>query len=350
MPQRLDRIYFGRGPGFCSLRVGHGRRSAVARKHDGHSRRLDWRQVDESSGPDEALRRPHRRSSHGQDIRRDRPAPDAGRPAARRVGRSEHPRTEADDAARARPRRDRGPRGPHVHVLRLGRGRPEGLDRRARPRRHPVPEPLGPDDQRRAVPRPARRHRRLLLGRVLPDQPAARRTRGQQRRPAPVALRRERAPRAARARELPRRARPDRASAGGRQRLRRPVRDQGPGPRPLRPDRPDAGAGPDRPDLPLHEQDVHAPRRRSRCRPRRPGSTPTASPGPSTCRHAAPGPASCTSRSSSARASSSRCMPASATSSHPRPTIRSRPGSPGCRGSSPTRTCSARWSIGAHAT
>ena len=30
-----------------------------------------------------------------------------------------------------------------------------------------------------------------------------------------------------------RRAAPDRASAGGRQRLRRPVRDQGPGPRPL---------------------------------------------------------------------------------------------------------------------
>ena len=115
---------------------------------------------------------------------------------------------------------------------------PAGLDRRARPRRHPVPQLLGADDQRRAVPGPARRHRRLLLGRVLPDQPAARGARGQQRRPASVALRRERAPRATRARELPRRARPDRASAGGRQRLRRPVRDQGPGPRPIRPDRP----------------------------------------------------------------------------------------------------------------
>ena len=136
------------------------------------------------------------------------------------------------------------------------RRRPQGLDRRPRPRRHPLPEPLGADDQRRTVPRPPRRHGRLLLGRVLPDQPAPRGPRGEQRRAAPAALCRRRPARAARARELPPRAAQDRAPPRGRQRLRRPVRDQGPGPRPIEADRPDAGRRPVRPDLPLHEPDL----------------------------------------------------------------------------------------------
>ncbi len=186
----------------------------------------------------------------------DHGAADAGRPPARRQGGGRRSGGQADHSARARRGRDRGARGPRVLLLGPPGRRAGGLDRRVRPGGHPVPQHVGPDDRRRAPADPAVGRRRLLLGGVLPDEPRARRPPEEHHVDPAEPLRGGRPPRGDRHPQLLGRAAPVRGPSGGGVRLRRPVRDQGPGPGPQRHDQEGTRPGDGLPVVPLRESSV----------------------------------------------------------------------------------------------